>query len=61
LISRLESSKNPEDIPKLPAAYVALYNGFAVEIRQALKTRRELLGEDGEGKKAWSEAAFVFL
>ncbi len=61
LISRLEKSKNPEDIPKLPAAYVALYNGCAAEIRQALKTRQELLGEDGEGKKARALESWVDL
>ncbi len=46
LIAGLESSEKLEEIPKLPAAYVALYNGCAAEIRQALKTRQELLGED---------------
>lgn len=52
LIKGLEDSKDIAEFPKLPAAYVTLYTDCAAEIRQALKTKQELLGEDGNTKKA---------
>jgi hypothetical protein len=61
MISGLEGSEGLKELPKLAMAYVALYNGCAAEIRQALKTKQELLGEDGEAKKAKALESWVDL
>ena len=49
------------DLPKLPQAYVNLYNGLSAEIRQALKTKQELLGEDPGSKKAGALESWIDL
>ncbi len=50
-----------QDLPKLPMAYVSLLNGSAAEIRQCLKTKQELLGDDSETKKAQALQSWVDL
>lgn len=59
LASRLADPE--DDLPKLPMAYVSLYTGCASEIRQCLKTRQELLGDDPDSRKASSLAELVLL
>jgi hypothetical protein len=49
------------ELPKIPAAYVTLYTGCAAEIRQAMKTKQELLGEDSGSKKAGAMQSWVDL
>ncbi len=56
-----KGSKEPIELPKLPQAWVTLYIGCAAEIRQALKTKQELLGEDGNHKKAEAMQSWVDL
>ena len=57
----LEDAEEPGELPKLPMAYVSLYTGCAAEIRQAMKTKQELLGEDSGGKKAGAMQSWVDL
>jgi hypothetical protein len=47
----------PIELPKLPLSYVSLYTGCASEIRQTLKQKQEMLGEDPTSKEAatWTE------
>jgi hypothetical protein len=62
LASLLESViVNDPELPKLPVAYVTLYNGCAVGISQAMKTKQELLGEDSGSKKAGAMQSWVDL
>lgn len=65
LTNRLKGLEDTEEkiyeLPKIPQAYVALYVGCASEIRQMLKTKQELLGEDGPGKKARAMETWVDL
>lgn len=60
-LADLEDVGGPADLPKLPMAYVSLYTGCAAEIRQVLKTKQELLGEDGSSKKAGAMQSWVDL
>lgn len=55
----LEDTEELRELPKIPQAYVSLYVGCASEIRQFLKTKQELLGEDGPGKKARAMETWV--
>lgn len=48
----LEDTEEVSDLPKLPMAYVSLYIGCATGLSQAMKTKQELLGEDGAGRQA---------
>lgn len=57
----LEGAEELRELPKLPAAYVALYTGCASGICQALKTKQELLGEDGAGRQAKAMETWVDL
>lgn len=57
----LEESEEIEELPKLPQSYVQLYNGCASEIRQCLKTKQELLGEDSGAKKAQAMETWIDL
>ena len=57
----LEDAEEPGELPKLPMAYVSLYTGCAAEIRQAMKTKQELLGEDSGSKKAGAMQSWVDL
>lgn len=57
----LEDTEEIGDLPKLPQAYVTLYIGCASEIRQFLKTKQELLGEDAGAKKAKAMETWVDL
>jgi hypothetical protein len=57
----LEDTEEPRDLPKLPQAYVTLYIGCASEIRQFLKTKQEILGEDSGTKKANAMETWVDL
>jgi hypothetical protein len=57
----LEKAKDLVELPKLPAAYVSLYIGCASGICQALKTKQELLGEDGAGRQAGAMETWVDL
>lgn len=56
-----EDEEGLTELPKLPLAYVSLYNGCAGEIRQCLKTKQELLGEDGNTKAAESFLELIEL
>jgi hypothetical protein len=51
-LAGFEDSEAPVELPKLPLAFVSLYNGCASEIRQTLKQKAELLGEDPQSKAA---------
>jgi len=57
----LDEIKELRELPKIPAAYVTLYTGCAAEIRQAMKTKQELLGEDSGSKKAGAMQSWVDL
>jgi hypothetical protein len=57
----LEDAEGPGELPKIPMAYVSLYTGCAAEIRQAMKTKQELLGEDSGSKKAGAMQSWVDL
>jgi hypothetical protein len=57
----LDEIKEVRDLRKIPAAYVTLYTGCAAEIRQAMKTKQELLGEDSGSKKAGAMQSWVDL
>ena len=60
-LNGLEDTKEPRELPKIPQAYVSLYVGCASEIRQFLKTKQELLGEDAGAKKAKAMETWVDL
>jgi hypothetical protein len=60
-LTDLEGAKDLAELPKLPAAYVALYTGCASGICQALKTKQELFGEDGAGRQARAMETWVDL
>lgn len=60
-LASLEEAENCADLPKLPMAYVSLYTGCAAEIRQVMKTKQELLGEDSGSKKAGAMQSWVDL
>ncbi len=60
-LNGLEDSKDAGELPKLPMAYVSLYTGCASGICQALKTKQELLGEDGAGRQAKAMETWVDL
>jgi hypothetical protein len=57
----LEDIKEISDLPKLPMAYVSLYTGCATGLCQAMKTKQELLGEDGAGRQAKAMESWVDL
>jgi hypothetical protein len=57
----LEGSKDLAELPKLSAAYVALYTGCASGICHALKIKQEMLGEDGAGRQAKALETWVDL
>jgi hypothetical protein len=56
-LAGLSESETPGELPKLPLSYVSLYTGCASEIRQTLKQKQEMLGEDPTSKEAtsWTE------
>lgn len=60
-ISELEDAKEVVELPKLPKPYVDLFIGCASEIRQTLKTKQELLGDDPESRKANSITELVLF
>jgi hypothetical protein len=57
----LDEIEELRELPRIPAAYVTLYTGCAAEIRQAMKTKQELLGEDSGSKKAGAMQSWVDL
>jgi hypothetical protein len=57
----LEEIEEITDLPKLPMAYVSLYTGCATGLCQAMKTKQELLGEDGAGRQAKAMETWVDL
>jgi len=61
LLPEIADKKGPNhaELTKIPTVYVTLYNGCAAEIRQALKAKQELLGEDGNSKKAGAMQSWV--
>ena len=64
LANRLKGLEDTEEVsylPKLPMAYVSLYTGCATGLCQALKTKQELLGEDGAGRQAKAMETWVDL
>ena len=61
LLGDLDEEKEPGELPHLPMAFVSLYTGCAAEIRQAMKTKQELLGEDSGSKKAGAMQSWVDL
>jgi hypothetical protein len=57
----LEDIEKIRDLPKLPMAYVSLYTGCATGLCQTMKTKQELLGEDGAGRQAKALETWVDL
>jgi hypothetical protein len=60
-LNGLEDVQKLDELPRISASYVALYTGCAAEIRQAMKTKQELLGEDSGNKKAGAMQSWVDL
>ena len=60
-LAGLAEKEEDRDLPKLPMAYVSLYTGCATGICQAMKTKQELLGEDGAARQAKAMETWVDL
>lgn len=60
-LTGLEDTEKARELPKLPMAYVSLYTSCATGLYQAMKTKQELLGEDGAGRQGKAMESWVDL